>query len=146
MMSGIRSRNTRPEVAVRHWLHRKGYRFRLHSTNVPGHPDIVLPKYRIAIFVHGCFWHRHQGCKLAYTPKSNIDRWQAKFRENIERDASVALALDALGWNRVVVWECEVRNGSFAASLTHKLIELNAMSRDINARTAVESDDSPESV
>lgn len=117
MMSGIRSRDTRPELVVRRWLHRNGYRFRLHRKDLPGSPDIVLPGRRIAIFVHGCFWHRHAGCRLAYNPKSNVERWQAKFQENVERDKRQQAALEALGWNSIVIWECEVRDGSFAKRL-----------------------------
>lgn len=117
MMSGIRSRDTRPELVVRRWLHRNGYRFRLHRKDLPGSPDIVLPGRRIAIFVHGCFWHRHAGCRLSYNPKSNVERWQAKFRENVERDNRQRIALEALGWSPIVIWECEVRDGSFPEHL-----------------------------
>jgi DNA mismatch endonuclease, patch repair protein len=113
MMSGIRSRNTKPEMIVRSWLHRNGYRFRLHRKDIPGGPDIVLPGRRIAIFVHGCFWHRHPGCKLCYTPKSNIERWQRKFDENVERDRRAMAALEEAEWKVIVIWECEVRSGTF---------------------------------
>lgn len=118
MMSGIRGGNTRPELVVRSWLHRNGYRFRLHRKDLPGSPDIVLPSRKIAIFVHGCFWHRHPGCRLSYTPKSNVERWQAKFDENVERDKRQQAALQALGWTAIVIWECEVRNGTYCASLS----------------------------
>jgi len=117
MMSGIRSRNTKPELVVRSWLHRNGYRFRLHRKDVPGGPDIVLPKHRIAVFVHGCFWHRHEGCKLSYTPKSNTERWETKFRDNVQRDRRAVAALADGGWDVVVIWECEVRNGQFPRKL-----------------------------
>ena len=116
MMRGIRSRNTRPERIVRSWLHRNGYRFRIHA-NLPGSPDIVLPKYRTAIFVHGCFWHRHPGCKLCYTPKSNVERWNRKFDTNVARDAQNLAAIKALGWHVIVIWECEVRDGTFTERL-----------------------------
>ena len=116
-MSGIRGRNTRPELIVRSWLHRNGYRFRLHRKDLPGSPDIVLPSRKIAIFVHGCFWHRHLGCRLSYTPKSNVERWQTKFDENVERDKRQRAALVELGWNPIVIWECEVRNGTYASRL-----------------------------
>ena len=109
-MSKIRSKDTIPELTVRKLLHRMGYRFRLHRKDLPGNPDIVLPKYRTVVFVHGCFWHRHEGCRYAYTPKSNVDFWKAKFEKNIERDNYVKSKLEAEGWKVVVVWECETRD------------------------------------
>lgn len=108
MMSRIRGKDTRPEKQVRSLLHGMGYRFRLHRKDLPGHPDIVLPKYRTVILVHGCFWHRHRGCKYAYQPKSRVGFWRKKFRENVERDKRNMKALGDLGWNVVVVWECEL--------------------------------------
>jgi DNA mismatch endonuclease (patch repair protein) len=86
-MSRIKDRNTKPEIIVRKALHRLGYRFRLHRKDLPGRPDIVLPKYKTVIFVHGCYWHRHKGCKYAYTPKSRVEFWERKFKENSERDS-----------------------------------------------------------
>ncbi len=121
MMGGIRSRNTKPEITVRQWLHKHGYRFRLHRTDLPGRPDIVLPRRRIAIFVHGCYWHQHPGCKLAYTPKSNVEFWQKKFAENRERDERAHLALQSAGWRIIIVWECEVRSGTFSERLADLL-------------------------
>ena len=112
-MSGIRSRDTKPERTVRSWLHRNGYRFRINRKDLPGTPDIVLPKYRTVIFVHGCFWHRHEGCKLAYTPKTNIGKWTDKFSKNVERDKTKLKECQQAGWNTVVIWECETRDGSF---------------------------------
>ena len=109
-MSRIRSADTQPEKKVRSILHKAGFRYRLHVKDLPGKPDIVLPKYRTVIFVHGCFWHRHKGCKFAYNPKSRIDFWQKKFRDNVERDLRNAKALDELGWKRLVIWECETKN------------------------------------
>jgi DNA mismatch endonuclease (patch repair protein) len=109
MMSGIRSKDTKPEMIVRRYLHSRGFRFRLHARNLPGSPDLVLPKHKAAIFVHGCFWHRHQGCRYATTPASNADRWQQKFDGNVERDQRKAKALDAAGWRVFVVWECDLR-------------------------------------
>lgn len=106
-MSRIRARDTKPELRVRSLLHGMGYRFRLHVKNLAGKPDIVLPKYRTVIFVHGCFWHRHPECKYAYTPKSNVDFWEQKFTENIARDQKNIISLKAAGWNVIVVWECE---------------------------------------
>src|SRR4051812_7398106 len=87
MMSGIRNKNTRPEIAIRQALHAAGYRFRLHRRDLPGSPDIVLPRHRIAVFVHGCFWHRHLGCRFATSPKTNQDFWNTKFAANVARDA-----------------------------------------------------------
>jgi DNA mismatch endonuclease (patch repair protein) len=107
-MSRIRSKNTKPELAVRSLLHRMGYRFRLHKRDLPGKPDIVLPKYKTVIFVHGCFWHRHPRCKYAYRPKSRVNFWQNKFKENIGRDRKNQSELKRLGWKSIVVWECEV--------------------------------------
>ena len=86
MMSGIKGKNTRPELALRRALHARGFRYRLHDKRLPGKPDLILPRFRAAIFVHGCFWHRHEGCKYATTPATRPEFWQAKFRENAERD------------------------------------------------------------
>ncbi|MFM0597315.1 very short patch repair endonuclease [Paraburkholderia dilworthii] len=109
VMSSIRSKNTRPELLVRSLLHRMGYRFRIHRSDLPGHPDSVLPRYRQIIFVHGCFWHRHT-CPLGKVPKSNVDYWEPKIRRNQERDYIVGQALRELGWKVMVVWECEIRD------------------------------------
>lgn len=107
-MSRIRGKNTRPEITVRSLLHRMGYRFRLGSTILPGKPDIVLPRYRAAIFVHGCFWHRHKDCRFAYTPKTRVEFWRAKFDANVRRDRQVARELVSLGWNQLIIWECQI--------------------------------------
>ncbi|MHC4875619.1 MAG: very short patch repair endonuclease [Planctomycetota bacterium] len=106
-MSRIRGKDTKPELLVRSMLHRLGFRFRLHRKDLPGKPDIVLPAYRTVIFVHGCFWHRHPGCRFAYNPKSRVDFWRAKFRRNVERHQEVEQALEDLGWRVIVIWECE---------------------------------------
>lgn len=108
-MSRIRARDTKPEVTVRSFLHRKGYRFRLYRKDLPGIPDIVLPRYRTIILVHGCFWHRHPGCKYAYNPKSKIQFWQEKFEKNARRDEEVYKALTDLGWHVYIIWECETK-------------------------------------
>lgn len=109
VMSRIRGKDTEPERIVRSLLHRMGYRFRLNRADIPGKPDIVLPKYKTVILVHGCFWHRHKGCKYCYTPKSRMEFWQAKFESNIKRDKVVKKELTRLGWRIIVVWECELR-------------------------------------
>jgi len=109
-MSRIKNHDTKPEIAVRSLLHRMGYRFRLHRKDLPGRPDIVLPKYSVIIFVHGCFWHRHEGCRFAYTPKSNIEFWTEKFNNNLRRDAENKAGLEKLGWNVKIIWECETNN------------------------------------
>jgi DNA mismatch endonuclease (patch repair protein) len=109
-MSRIRNIDTTPEKAVRSALHKLGFRFRLHQKDLPGNPDIVLKKYRAVIFVNGCFWHRHPGCKFAYSPKSREEFWQRKFNSNIDRAKTVQERLENLGWQSVVIWECETEN------------------------------------
>ena len=106
-MSRIRSANTRPELAVRSFLHQRGFRFRVHISRLPGKPDIVLPKYQTAIFVHGCFWHSHYGCRNAVFPQTRPDFWRAKILGNKLRDAKVARRLRSLGWKVLTIWECE---------------------------------------
>lgn len=108
-MSRIKNRDTKPELIVRSLLHRKGYRFRLHRKDLPGKPDIILPRFKTVIFVHGCFWHRHEGCRYAYNPKSRVDFWQKKFSCNVIRDQEVQNALLDLGWKVHVIWECETK-------------------------------------
>lgn len=108
-MAAIRSQDTKPEVYLRKLLFAKGYRYRIADKNIPGHPDIFLRKYNTAIFVHGCFWHRHPGCKYAYTPKSRIEFWQKKFDDNVRRDAVVAEELQKQGIKQLIVWECTVK-------------------------------------
>jgi len=108
-MSQIKGRNTRPELRLRSLLHRAGFRFRLHAKQLPGRPDVVLPKYRTAIFVHGCFWHRHPGCRDTTTPSTRREFWQEKFDGNVRRDARNRAALEATGWTVVTVWECELK-------------------------------------
>jgi DNA mismatch endonuclease, patch repair protein len=109
MMSGIRSRNTRPEMKVRSALHRAGFRFRLHAQRLPGKPDLVFPKHHAVLFVHGCYWHRHEGCRIASTPSTNREFWVGKFEANIVRDRQARQALLAAGWRVAVVWECATR-------------------------------------
>lgn len=117
IMSRVRSTNSKVELAVRKWLHGKGYRFRLHMRDLPGVPDIVLPKYRIIIFVNGCFWHQHPGCKKATLPKQNREFWAAKLARNIRRDKEVELLLIESGWQVVTLWECEIQGHRFEDKL-----------------------------
>ncbi|HCF5691974.1 very short patch repair endonuclease [Pseudomonas aeruginosa] len=118
IMRSVKSQNTTPELLIRSLLHRLGFRFRLHRKDLPGSPDIVLPRYRAVIFVHGCFWHRHPGCRLATTPKSRQDYWLPKFMANIERDHRNTEALQEMGWQVIVVWECEIKKNE---DLEHRL-------------------------
>lgn len=108
-MSKIRSRDTKPEMWLRKRLFERGYRYRKNANNIPGHPDVWLAKYNTAIFVHGCFWHRHRDCKYAYMPKSRVNFWQDKFQKNTERDQKVREELLARGTKMLIVWECTVK-------------------------------------
>jgi len=117
IMSKIPSKNTKPEILVRKWLHSQGYRFRLHPKDLPGKPDIVLPKYKTAIFVHGCFWHGHPSCKNAKRPDQNAAFWNAKIDRNMERDSLNMVKMKGLGWKVLVIWECMVYDKSFTLQL-----------------------------
>ena len=120
-MSAIKSKNTKPEIAVRKVLHSMGYRFRLHGKDLPGSPDIVLPKYKTVIFVHGCFWHRHENCKYASTPKTRQEFWNKKFKKNIERELEIQETIKNIEWRSVVIWECETKN---IDNLKEKIIDV----------------------
>jgi len=109
-MRAVRRENTGPELAVRKAAHRLGLRFRLYRKDLPGTPDLVFPKHRTCLFVHGCFWHRHPGCKRASTPKTRRDYWLPKFERNVEKDRDNEEALRRLGWRVVTIWECETRD------------------------------------
>lgn len=108
LMSLIRSQNTKPEIMVRKYLFSKGFRFRVNVKKLPGTPDIVLPKYRTVIFIHGCFWHGHGTCKIAHLPKTRTEWWEKKINRNIERDNSIRRKLKEMGWRTMVVWECQL--------------------------------------
>ena len=123
-MRAIGSKDTSPEVAVRSHLHRAGLRFSLHRKNLPGTPDLVLPKRAAAVFVHGCYWHRHKGCRFTTTPKTNIEFWQKKFCENLERDRRHTTALRKLGWRVFVVWECQTKSTRYLDGLVASLKEI----------------------
>ena len=120
IMKAVKTKDTGPELLVRRILHREGYRFRLHRKDLPGRPDIVLPRFRLAIFVNGCFWHAHD-CPKGRAPKSKLDYWGPKREANVIRDAKAREALQALGWRVLVIWECEVKSKEFELSLLASL-------------------------
>ena len=122
-MSCIRGKDTKPELLVRKGLHARGFRFRLQDRNLPGRPDIVLPKYGVAIMVNGCFWHGHGGCRYATKPKSNIEFWETKIARNKHRDEVTSAHLEALGWTVIIVWECELRGKEKAEARIQTLAE-----------------------
>jgi DNA mismatch endonuclease (patch repair protein) len=125
-MSRIRGKDTKPEMVVRSALHRMGFRYRLHVRKLPGCPDIVLTKYRTVVFVHGCFWHRHRGCRNCSMPTNNREFWRAKLEGNAVRDKTNARALRKQGWRVIVVWECETKRAGFVQRLTFRLGEVVA--------------------
>jgi DNA mismatch endonuclease (patch repair protein) len=124
-MGRIRGRDTKPEMTVRRLLHGMGYRYRLHGKNLPGKPDIVFGKPRKAIFIHGCFWHRHSdpACRLARLPKSRLEFWEPKFAATVARDARVGADLEALGWKVLIVWECELGKTEQLGNKLQKFVE-----------------------
>ena len=122
-MSRIRGKDTKPELLVRKGLHARGFRFRLQDRKLPGRPDIVLPKYGVAIMVNGCFWHGHKGCRYATKPKSNIEFWETKIARNKHRDEVTYAHLEALGWTVIIVWECELRGKEKAEARIQTLAE-----------------------
>ena len=124
-MSRIRSKNTTPEKIVRTALHRMGYRFRLHGKKLPGRPDIVLTKYKTVIFVHGCFWHRHHGCKNCTTPTTRKEWWVAKLEANVLRDLRHQQSLQQLGWKAIVVWECETKTSDYEVKILKVLNKIS---------------------
>ena len=141
MMAGIKGKNTKPELALRRALHARGFRYRLHSKNVPGRPDLVFPKYHAIVFVHGCFWHRHEGCRYTTTPSTRPEFWQAKFDANVARDRSVHDQLLNAGWRVATVWECALRRPEetalaanlLAAWLRSSATEIQIGNADVNA-------------
>lgn len=126
LMSRVRGENTTPELTVRKYLHALGFRYRLHDRNLPGKPDIVLPKYRTVVFVHGCFWHRHRGCRYASMPKSNVKFWKGKFELNVARDKRNAAALRKAGWRCLTIWGCEVKLNENLDRLAERIVNCNA--------------------
>ena len=124
-MSRVRSRNTTPELRVRRATHSLGLRFRLHRNDLPGKPDLVFPRWKVAVFVHGCFWHRHEGCKKATSPKSRENYWQPKFKGNVERDRRAVSELEALGWRTLTIWQCETIDDASLTRILSKFFEVN---------------------
>lgn len=110
MMAGIRGKDTKPELLLRKAMHARGFRFRLHDRRLPGSPDLVFPRYRAAVFVHGCFWHRHEDCRFATTPATRPEFWAEKFKANVARDMKHEAALVAAKWRVAIVWECRIKN------------------------------------
>lgn len=123
-MAAIRSKDTKPEIYLRKLLFSKGYRYRIADKSIPGHPDIFLRKYNTAIFVHGCFWHRHQGCRYAYIPKSRVEFWRKKFDDNVRRDDVVRKELERRGIKCLIVWECTIKQMMKNAEFKHQIMEM----------------------
>lgn len=123
-MSRVRAKDTSPEKRVRQAAHALGLRFRLHRNDLPGKPDLTFPKHRVALLVHGCFWHRHPGCRKATDPKSREDYWQAKFAANVERDLRVAEQLAELGWRVATIWECETKSSDQIEDALRRIFDL----------------------
>ena len=124
-MSAVKGKDTKPEILVRKWLHAAGYRFRLHVKDLPGKPDIVLPKYKTVIFVNGCFWHQHSGCSHAKLPETNKQFWEDKLRKNIHRDEQNYKKLRDLGWNVQIMWECEIKKSKYILNETYNASNSN---------------------
>ncbi|WP_367649397.1 very short patch repair endonuclease [Burkholderia paludis] len=144
-MSRIRGRNTKPELVVRRVLHAAGFRYRLHRRDLPGTPDLVLPKHRTAIMVHGCFWHVHKGCRFATTPASNSEFWHEKLTRNRERDRQQVEALQSLGWRVLVVWECSTKSSELRDRLQLELIQWLNGNEEFGELPAAPSDPQPSS-
>lgn len=135
MMSGIRSRNTTPELAVRRALHAAGLRYRLHDRSLPGSPDLVFPRYKAVIFVNGCFWHAHAGCRYFKLPATRREFWERKLQSNVARDSANLGALQASGWRVAVVWECALRAGADLSPLERWLRSGTAATFEVSAQT-----------
>ena len=121
MMAGIGPANTRPELLVRRYLHARGFRYRIHPRELPGKPDLLLPRYNVALFVHGCFWHRHPGCRFATHPGTRVEFWMKKFEENVARDKRKAAKLRRLGWRVLTIWECQAAKPAKLVALANRI-------------------------
>ena len=128
-MSRIKGKDTKPEIAVRKYLFSKGFRFRKNDKRYPGKPDIVLPKYHTVIFIHGCFWHRHAGCKQATMPKTRTEFWEMKFGQNVENDAKHKQQLEEIGFKVIIIWECEIEK-KFDATMEKLVSELKGVNEE----------------
>lgn len=133
-MSQIRGKNTKPEEIVRKYLFSQGFRYRKNDPRLPGKPDIVLPKYKTVVFVNGCFWHGHEGCRYFVWPKNNAEFWKAKISDNIQRDAQCIHLLKAQGWNVIVIWECELKKANREATLIGLETRLKQMLLEVQER------------
>lgn len=129
-MSAIRSKNTKPEILVRKFLFGKGFRYRINDSRLPGHPDIVLPKYKTVIFVNGCFWHGHEGCPKYTLPKTNTEFWINKIEKNKKRDITVQRELAAMGWHCIVIWQCQLKSNVLKQTLDSLSYTLNKIFLD----------------
>ena len=123
VMQKITSKDTGPEMRIRRALHKLGFRYKLHDKSLPGKPDIVLPKYKTAIQVRGCFWHQHADCEAGRLPKSNLEYWRPKLERNVSRDAQKDEALKAMGWRVIVIWECEIKTTTDLQNITAQIRE-----------------------
>ena len=132
-MRQIKSKDTQIEISVRRWLFARGFRFRKNDKRYPGKPDIVLPKYKTVIFINGCFWHRHENCKLATTPKTRTDFWLKKFQKNVENDSSHREQLESMGWKVIVLWECELKKNKFEDTMKR----LDSKLRDVDKQVKI---------
>jgi DNA mismatch endonuclease (patch repair protein) len=145
-MSAIHAKNTKPELLVRRYLFSRGFRYRLNDPRLPGHPDLVLRKYRTVVFVNGCFWHGHEGCKYFRLPQTNTEFWQAKITRNSERDKAEQRALAALGWHSITVWECQLKpkvREQTLESLAFTLNHIFLMDREVKPYSIQEDEDIP---
>lgn len=139
MMSAIGGKDTGPEMVVRRFLHRQGYRYRIHRKDLPGKPDIVIPRLKVCIFVHGCFWHRHPGCRFATTPKTRPEFWSEKFQKNVTRDLANINALEAAGWSVLIIWECQLRKGPETLSRLEQKLRLLSCVKAARGKAAAPS-------
>jgi DNA mismatch endonuclease (patch repair protein) len=131
-MSRIRAKNTKPEMVVRRFLHAQGFRYKLHDKTLPGKPDIVLPKYKIVIFIHGCFWHGHDNCKYFVVPKTRTEWWLNKINSNIANDEKAIKALKKEGWKIIILWECDLKPAKSARLFTSVLKKIRLSTRKVS--------------